>query len=45
MHKVLEDHLKALGDAALQGAPDVIGDMFKRVYKKTGTCFSYLGSH
>lgn len=37
MHKVLEEELKHLGDAAHAGAPDVIGEMFKRVYKKTGT--------
>lgn len=38
MHKVLEAELTAMGDAGLAGAPDAIGDLFKRVYKKTGAC-------
>lgn len=37
MHKVLEEELKHMGDASHTGAPDAMGDLFKRVYKKTGT--------
>lgn len=36
MHKVLVEQLNLLGDAAQQGDPAVIGDLFKRVYKVTG---------
>ncbi len=35
--QVLAEELAAMGEAGLAGAPDAMGELMKRVYKKTGT--------